>query len=150
MHNCLLLHKLNSLHEPWHIATSIWFLHPPLQCILKKTYKENNVLPKYSIERSDYGMITSTNLKCLVKAWYIIRTHPRRTTDIEIWLKPMHLTAYAVTYNDSITSQQKPYEKLFTQRYYEILPSLVTPKILSMAAGPEELGSNSLWLSPIT
>jgi hypothetical protein len=23
MHNCLLLHKLNSLHEPWNIAASI-------------------------------------------------------------------------------------------------------------------------------
>jgi hypothetical protein len=64
----------------------------------------------------------------------------------------MHLAAYAVTfkrYNDSIRSAKairqiiiiypKILEKL---RYY--LPSLVTPKILSMAAEPDELGSSSL------
>jgi len=69
----------------------------------------------------------------------------------------MHLTAYAVTYKcyrDSIRGQQKPYgtnnSLLRDNRVLEILPSLVTPKILSMAAEPDELGSNSLWLSPIT
>jgi len=69
----------------------------------------------------------------------------------------MHLTAYAVTYKcyrGSIRGQQKSYDNdnslLKDNRVLKILPSLVTPKILSMAAEPDELGSNSLWLSPIT